>query len=74
MTSLWALCSRSSHNTATGQHLQNAVNGVEGQACKRRQRVLLVVLVVHVVQRPAAARSSQVDLTWGLGVKGWGFR
>ena len=34
-------------------HLEDAIQGVEGKAGKGRQRVLLVVLVVSVVQQPA---------------------
>jgi hypothetical protein len=40
------------------RHLQNAVQGVEGEASKGAQRVLLVVLVMNVVQRPAAKAAS----------------
>jgi hypothetical protein len=41
-------------STICTAHLQDAVKGVEGQASEGRQRVLLVVLVVRVVQVPAA--------------------
>lgn len=34
-------------------HLQDAIQGVKGQPSKGRQRVLLVVLVMNVVQHPA---------------------
>lgn len=46
-------------------HLQDAVNGVEGQPRKGGQRVLLVVLVVRHVQVPAvqAAQSSTPGYT-----------
>jgi len=37
-----------------GTDLQNAVKGVESQSSERRQSVLLVVLVMDVVQQPAA--------------------
>lgn len=35
-----------------GQRLQDSVDGMEGQTRKRGQGVLLVVGVVHVMQRP----------------------
>lgn len=35
------------------RHLHDAVQGVKCEAGERAQRVLLVVLVVYVVQRPA---------------------
>ena len=44
---------------AVAQHLQNAVQGVEGEASKGAQRVLLVVLVVYVVQAPASTRHNK---------------
>ena len=37
----------------TSADLENAIKGIEGQPSKGRQRMLLVVLVVRVVQQPA---------------------